>query len=327
MKILLISHFLDYSGAPIALLQLAKSLVKFGHSVSIAALQDGPLGVDFIQAGIKSHMQSNAAADYDLVIANTVVSIPAALQFTGSTQKILAWIHETEYFFESNAIPAQNLLPRDLRFAAFVSKFQINQYEKWLPNTKKIQLKNCVEISPNIIPYHQSAPYLVFSGPWTPRKAQYKLIQLLQTLEHIPEIHFIGADRPDGISGDKFIFTGPLRPEDAKSRIAGSSGLISCSMDEAQPLVAVEAALMRVPVMLSQIPAHRELKRYLNDILLFDPEDAMSFKLALHVLGVQLQDKNLLDRMKEDAVLAFNIDEFDKNVLDLMNFLDLELKK
>lgn len=55
--------------------------------------------------------------------------------------------------------------------------------------------------------------------------------------------------------------------------------------------------------------------------------DAMSFKLALHVLGVQLQDKNLLDRMKEDAVLAFNIDEFDKNVLDLMNFLDLELKK
>jgi hypothetical protein len=31
--------------------------------------------------------------------------------------------------------------------------------------------------------------------------------------------------------------------------------------------------------------------------------------------------------MKEDAVLSFNIDQFDKNVLELINFLDLELKQ
>jgi glycosyltransferase involved in cell wall biosynthesis len=322
MNILLISHVLDYSGAPIALLQLARSLKRLKHSVSITSLYDGPLGIDFIKAGVKPYTSSDPENHYDLIIANTVVTVPAAIKFSGPNTKLCSWIHETDYFFKSIGIPHEKFMLSELRFAFFVANFQIDQFHKWMPQANKFQLKNCVEISYDIIPFYNPTPYLVCSGPWTERKSQHRLIELLQTIEECPQIHFIGAVQPTTVTNDKFIFTGPVKHEEALSRIAGSQGIISCSIDEAQPLIAIEAALMKVPVMLSDIYAHQELKGHMPDILLFDAANPSSFQTALNALAHQFSDKRLLENLRSDAVKAFNAHEFDNNIMGLLEQLN-----
>jgi hypothetical protein len=52
MKILLITHQLDFSGAPLALLSLSKVLIKLNHSLVIASLKYGPLINNFLKLGI-----------------------------------------------------------------------------------------------------------------------------------------------------------------------------------------------------------------------------------------------------------------------------------
>ena len=97
MNILLVSHQLDYSGAPIALLELAKCLLRLKHSVSISSLKIGPLLTEFAKSGVKKFDSSkNSSDNYDLIIANTVHSVPPSLNFMKSSKKVLAWIHESE---------------------------------------------------------------------------------------------------------------------------------------------------------------------------------------------------------------------------------------
>jgi glycosyltransferase involved in cell wall biosynthesis len=322
MNILLVSHQLDYSGAPIALLELAKSLLRLKHSVSISSLQTGPLLTEFAKSGIKKFDSSkNSAGDYDLIIANTIVSVPPSLNFGKSSKKVLAWIHESEYFFRILKKSPKSFRLDELEFAVFPSKFQIDEFSLWMPKAIKAQLKNCVQIPSDIILIGDERPYIICSGKWEERKSQIKLVHLLECIDSYPEVYFLGASNPGIPLCGKFIFTGPLTPQQAKSRIGSSQGVISCSISETQNLVAIEAMLLRVPVMLSDIPAHRELKGLIPDILLFDPDNNESFKTTFNLLLSQWKDEALRNRLKNDAIRAFGIEEFDKNVLGLLNLL------
>lgn len=322
MNILLVSHKLDYSGAPIALLELAKSLLRLKHSASISSLQSGPLLAEFAKSGVKQFDSSkNISDDYDLIIANTVLSVPPSLNFGKSSKKVLAWIHESEYFFQILKISPEGFRLNELKFAVFPSIFQIDEFSQWMPKTIKAQLKNCVQIPEDVLVSVDANPYIVCSGQWEERKAQIKLVHLLKNIDSPPEVHFVGASDPMIPLDGKFMFTGPLTPLEAKFRIARSRGVVSCSISEAQSLVSIEAMMLRVPVMLSDIPAHRELKLQVPDILLFDPDNNESFKMAFNLLLNHWKDEALRNRIKNDALRAFGVEEFDKNVLDLLNFL------
>jgi glycosyltransferase involved in cell wall biosynthesis len=326
MHILLISHELDFSGAPIALLQLAKSLLRLNFYVSVASLNAGPLGMYFIESGAKQHIDSKKAEEYDLIITNTIVSLPAAIRYSEGSKKLVSWIHETEHHINYHGLSPKQFGFDSIKNAIFVANFQIRQFDQWMPITKKYKLNNCVTIPKNMTPYKSEIPYFVCSGPWGERKSQIRLIQLLVKLKFYPEIHFIGANKPNNIFGDKLVFPGSLVHEAALSRVAGSMGVISCSRDEAQPLIAIEAALMKIPIMLSDIPAHRELKTLIPDVVLFNPDEVESFAFALQALNDKLKDEKQLLKMQNDAFLAFNEVAFDRNVLKLINEISFFLR-
>jgi glycosyltransferase involved in cell wall biosynthesis len=322
MNILLVSHQLDYSGAPIALLELAKSLLRLKHSVSIASLQSGPLLSEFDKSGvIKFDSSKNISDNYDLIIANTVLSVIPSLNFRKSGKKVLAWIHESDYFFQVLKVSPKSFRLDELEFAVFPSKFQINEFSQWMPKTIKAQLKNCVQIPSDTFASRGEPPYIVCSGQWEERKSQIKLVHLLKSIDNPPEVIFVGASNPGIPLQGKFTFTGSIPPLQAKSKIATSRGVVSCSISETQNLVAIEAMLFGVPVMLSDIPAHRELKLLIPDILLFDPDKNESFKDVFNLLLNQWNDEALRNRLKNDALGAFGIEEFDKNVSGLLNSL------
>ncbi len=72
MNILLLSHQLDFSGAPIALLRLAETLINQGHSLSLASINDGPLGIEFGKLGIK---QFNPAMEKNMTVILRIHSL------------------------------------------------------------------------------------------------------------------------------------------------------------------------------------------------------------------------------------------------------------
>jgi hypothetical protein len=85
-----------------------------------------------------------------------------------------------------------------------------------------------------------------------------------------------------------------------------------------QPLVPIEAMLLRIPVLLSDIPAHRELKELVPEILLFDTSSDESFKTNFELLLNQWYNQSLRTQIREKVLQRININEFDKNIANLI---------
>lgn len=318
MRVLLISHQLDYSGAPLALLELAGVLRDLGHEVHLAALAPGPLGDEFVARGVGPMPSANRT--FDLYVANTVVSVPAALALAPSPDAVLAWIHETGFFFRIlRAAPRDFSLDR-LRFAAFPARFQLDEFAQWMPSAVRMQLRNCVRMPPSE-PSAEPPDHYACSGRWEARKNQARLLELLEALPTAPKVWFVGADAPAGMPPTAHRFLGALLPRESKRTIAGSRGLISPSLSEAQPLAAIESAMAGRPVLLSDIAAHRELKQVMPDVILFDPARIESFVGGFRALEAQSTDPVVRGRLQADAMRSFGPAGFAENVRQVLGRL------
>ena len=108
MNILLLTHMLDYSGAPIALLRLAETLVYQGHSISLGTFKTGPMGDEFKKLGAQQFHPS-LAKNYDLYFANTFLTVPVALNMAPNSDRVVAWIHESRDFFQLYGFDEKNM--------------------------------------------------------------------------------------------------------------------------------------------------------------------------------------------------------------------------
>jgi glycosyltransferase involved in cell wall biosynthesis len=103
MRVLLVSHQLDFSGAPIALLAAAKVLLKQGHAVQLLAISQGPLAKDFEAAGVRIVPKLDCH-DVDRIILNTSVCARLADVIQERVPFIL-WLHESPQLFLHSDLP------------------------------------------------------------------------------------------------------------------------------------------------------------------------------------------------------------------------------
>ncbi len=319
MRILLIAHQLDYSGAPIALVELAGALIELGHGVHLVALNSGPVSREFSALGVEPYRSARHAID--LVIANTVLTVPEALELAPSPESVLAWIHETAYFFRILGVSARDFSLERLRYAAFPARFQLDEFAPWMPGAMRMQLRNCVRMPSDGLaaPVHD---HYVCSGPWEARKNQVRLLELVRELPVEPPICFVGADLPAGMVPGMHRFPGTLPSHEAKRVIARSKGLISPSRAEAQPLAVIEAMIAARPVLLSDIAAHRELKQAVPDVILFDPDRSESFVRGFRALEAQAADDAVRFRLRRDAMRHFGPESFFDNIRQVLRRLE-----
>jgi glycosyltransferase involved in cell wall biosynthesis len=318
VRILLVSHQLDYSGAPLALLQLARTLRELGHEVTLTSLQSGPLGRDFAALGVQPLAAGGAGrTQFDLYIPNTVVSVPAALRIAPAPERVLAWIHEAAYFFAILGRDPLSFGLDKLRHAAFPSRFQLLEFEQWMPRCAKHQLPNCIEMPPPA-GAHDAADYVVCSGGWERRKGQERLLRLLAAVAPSQPVLFLGAGKPDHVSSRHLLFSGQVPPAEARALVGRSRGLISAAESETQNLTAIEAMLAQRPVLLSDIPAHRELKEQIPAILLYDPRDIESFASGWAAFLGQRDDRAAIERMELSARRLFDRAAFRGHVARLL---------
>ncbi len=108
-KVLLISHELNLTGAPIALQYLANTLSEQGDLPIVMAPNDGGLGEVFCKDGILSMVYPEVYRDdfvlqcadlFDLIIVNTIVGAPLIGQLGKTDVPVLWWIHEARVSYE-----------------------------------------------------------------------------------------------------------------------------------------------------------------------------------------------------------------------------------
>ncbi|MGD1015086.1 MAG: glycosyltransferase family 4 protein [Roseiarcus sp.] len=297
---------------------MAKALRRLSHEVSFVSLRDGPLRAAFISANAKEDVRPDEV--FDLYVANTILSVPTALRLSPSLERVVAWIHESVRGPEMAELSARELLLHELKYAAFPSRFQMREFRPFMRTTRFFLLRNCVEQVALPEPSGEK-PYFVAVGCWSENKNQVAIVELMQRCGILGNVAFIGAGRPEYLRNSGHRFVGQVPNDESREIIARSRGLLSASLSETQNRSAIEAARSGRPVMLSDIPGHRELRTLIRDINLFDPSDPESFRSALFRLEKQLGDDSVRYRLQGHAVKYFGEETFTRELKRLIDLV------
>ena len=132
-KMLIMTHQLSRTGAPMALFTMAKVL-KEHCDILILSVEDGELRRDYIQMGIpvvisgryweRSVIFKSVAKRFDGVVANTVLNFPAVMLLNGLEIPVFWWIHEHENYFEYG----RGEIPNPHDFKDNVHVFAVGEY-------------------------------------------------------------------------------------------------------------------------------------------------------------------------------------------------------
>lgn len=107
--ILLFSHDLTRTGAPLQLLELAKALCELGYQPFVYSLRDGYLIDSFLNINVPVICENASATAYewidklvkefDTIFINTLVLADYIRYFSNKSKRIFWWIHENSYYF------------------------------------------------------------------------------------------------------------------------------------------------------------------------------------------------------------------------------------
>lgn len=104
-RVLLISHELSLTGAPLVLLYFAQTLTHLGYQPVMIGPADGPMREENTKSGIPTIIDAGILQDgsnvvewvkmFDLVVANTIVVAAAVERLSAVRIPVLWWIHES----------------------------------------------------------------------------------------------------------------------------------------------------------------------------------------------------------------------------------------
>ncbi len=108
--VLLISHELSATGAPLQLYELALALLDMGYQPFVYSLFDGELTYDYSNIGIVTICGSGPAFDkewirklagfFDMVFVNTLLLVQIIRILAPTSKRLFWWIHENSYLFD-----------------------------------------------------------------------------------------------------------------------------------------------------------------------------------------------------------------------------------
>lgn len=260
-NVILVSHDLTLSGAPIMLYEICKILKKQGYFIVVFSPSDGPLrtmllkiGVDVIidELVLRQHDSFyKFAKNFDLIICNTIVSWPVVRQMK-NTVKTIWWIHEGKLLdlFTGNSDFVDTL--KRAPHIIGVSDYSIKFLEPYNQNIFKIY-NGCKDIYNG--EKHKSEKLIIsLIGSMESRKGHDILINALDIIDpsllQEIEVRFIGRilevefyEHIKTISKNKpFIkFYGERSHQDCLTLLRQSDLVLNVSRDDPFPVVLVEA--------------------------------------------------------------------------------------
>ena len=181
-KIILFSHELTYTGAPLSLLKAAECLKELDYQIIVISIKDGPLAAEFKKIGkvfISNNLNKSCliASFCDFAIINTIT-----LYNEYNTLKKLIptvwWIREPVSLLENNICMKLSLMNADNIYA--MSEFSRDEY---LPYNSKIKvIKHGLDDYYNDKTINATRPHFAVIGSIDYRKGQDVFIEAVNKL-------------------------------------------------------------------------------------------------------------------------------------------------
>jgi glycosyltransferase involved in cell wall biosynthesis len=291
MRILNLIPFLSGGGAERQLSYLAPAMTEVGHEVHIAFLNDGPEGIPL--PGVRLH-RIVVAGNYDLRLILKLWFLiqrikPDIIQTWIGMMDILVgfltYVSNSKWVLResSSEIVYQTLkFKKNLRAllaqrASGIICNSIDGKNYWLkegvPENRVFVIRNAVPadvlngISP-LASKNRDKKTLIYAGRLIPSKNVYVLIEAMtEVRRHQDAVLVIAGEGPakSGLIrevtrsnlGGTVSFVGHLQPRELWAQMRAADLFVSLSTREGMPNCAMEAVACGVPVLLSDIPAHR----------------------------------------------------------------------
>ncbi len=280
-KVLLISHELTFSGAPIVLLNIANILRENGFEVVVISYAGGGLERRFKELGIPVFISSafkwdkqglvEIAKTFDFVIANTVVTYESVWYIKDYVKYI--WLVHESMNFETDLLkwfnvpyrncPSISEVLRGIDEIYTVSEYSKKVFDKYVDNVKVIH--NGIPDFEEKLEHNRRDGKVVFSfiGAVNERKAPDIFVEAVELL---PEsyrkravFNLVGELKSDFAKNlrkksHKYVnWFGCIKDKSEINRIYDDTDLlVVVSRDDTAPLVVAEAASRGVPSVISR---------------------------------------------------------------------------
>jgi GT2 family glycosyltransferase/glycosyltransferase involved in cell wall biosynthesis len=305
-RVLLASHELSQSGAPILLLALGRHLAARGYAVRVATSRDGPLRGAVEAAGLPlevaprlfedATLAHRLAREADVVVANTVLAMRVVHAARAAGTPCLWWVHEAGFGRELAATTPHTAAA----FAAadavvFPSHAQAALYRPWSPAGRAAIIPYGID-DPGLRPEAPAAERVLVAALASvePRKGQDVLLRALAALDPalraLVDVTLVGVtiDRDYGraVAAEAAALGGVTLAGEVSHAAALAhlrAATICClpSRDDVLPVAILEAMALGVPILATAVGGVPELVRDGAEALLAPPDDPAALAQGL----------------------------------------------
>jgi glycosyltransferase involved in cell wall biosynthesis len=328
-KILLVSHELSLTGAPIALYYFVKNLQERGKHPVVISPFDGSLRALLIEENIPvfifnklyvSDLIHQSASQFELIFVNTILGAPVISALNGANTTILWWIHESNASYSPGVLMA---MPEQLKDNIHVycgGSYAAAMLTRYRPNYR------CEQLLYFIPDYAQSLPektslkikfaegkcIFALVGTQIKRKGYDILIQAIRglPLEKIKSCLFIFVGRACYVPIKRELakickeypqniqFIKELGRKDLQMLYNRMDCLVCSSRDDPMPLTVTEAMLMSQIIICSENTGSAELLKSMDAGLIYRNNSPQELAALIEYV---LENRHNLSQMREQA--------------------------
>lgn len=344
-KILIVSHELSNTGAPLILLQPIQILQKHGYSVTLLSYLGGPLEETLKKMQVpvvispesfsKEELFAKIANSFGLVWANTILTYPVS-KFLKDQNKVIWWLHEgkTGKEFVSKAYPeALSVLPVSNNVYA-VSEYSRNEFLDY--NGSISILKYGFEdsfVSADKIKKTNDKVKLLMLGSIERRKAHDVV---LRAIELLPEKYKnmlsldISGESTDSAWYDSLTnsykhlsnvkWHGFVSVDDKHELLKNADLLLCVSRDDPAPKVVAEAMMMTKACLVSKNVGQCSLISDAENGFVVETDNAVALKEKIIEI-INLKDRLVVigQKAREIYMQNYRFDIFEKNLIEIVN--------
>lgn len=328
-SVLFVSHETTLTGAPIQLLHLARWLQKEGWDLVVVAPEPGPISDLLLADGIRvvihpglleepaQEKLRELSAQFDVVVANTIISWPAVRAAHREGKPVIWYLHETLVAVRLIRQIAEMGPTLELATLLVTPTRQTARIFQGITRTP-------IEVVPYGIPAARSSVAreegdrpvtFITAASVEPRKGQDILVEAIKALpakiRRATTFKIVGRhlDRPffkkvkanaAGLSGVEF--TGERNHEESLELLAASDSLICSSRDETMPITILEAMSLGKIIISTDVGGIAEWLRDEMNGLLVAPENPQALAQAIERC---VTDPQLAARLRAGARRTF----------------------
>ena len=347
--VLVFSHQMDLTGAPIALLNTVKQMKDMGFYPIIISPTDGDLTKLALNSNIPVLIYKNLANStlldgfytlFDLVFVNTLSFYYLINKLNGTNAKVIWWIHECKLFYEQVGNLLESL-PQELEDN--ISIYAVGDYAKkqLLEFRPKYNIGDLLYYLPDDEAYDTGTVFgfededkTIFAcvGSLEQRKGYEILLQSLKmvdsSIKNKIKVVFVGGKQDEHIyelvkdfkDEIELVYIEKISRELMPSFYKKINCLICASTDDPMPIVVTEAWKYSVPVICSESAGSAKFIEEYNGGILYENDDPVNLANAINKFVSNEHNQIVENGLKIYSDL-FDGEVFQKRLFRIINYV------